>query len=84
MITIGFAQTSYTVSESVGTFQVGVEVFNPTDDQPLPGTQYIALVIQTIPGTASKCTDNCIYNSILSLSMSQNNMMIYTVYSWRK
>ena len=59
MITIGFANTSYTVSESVGTFQVDVQVFNPRDDQPLPVEIYLVLlVVQTVSGTASKCTDN--------------------------
>ena len=58
MITIGFADASYTVNESVGTFQVDVQVFNPTDDQPLPPSVYF--VIQTVSGTASKTSaQNC-------------------------
>lgn len=52
MITIGFADASYTINESVGTFQVDVQVFNPTDDQPL--SPLVDLVIQTVSGTASK------------------------------
>ena len=52
MIVIGFATASYTVNESVGTFQVDVQIFNPADDQPLSAA--ISAVVQTIAGTASK------------------------------
>ena len=49
---IGFANTSYTVSETVGMLQVDVQVFNLPDDQRLPAT--VNLVIQTVSGSASK------------------------------
>ena len=54
-IIIGFANTSYTVNEAAGTLQVEVQVFSPPDGQPLPAT--VNLVIQSVSGSASKCTE---------------------------
>ena len=53
-IIIGFANTSYTVDETIGMLEVIVQVFNPPDDQTLPAT--VELVIQTVSGSASKYT----------------------------
>ena len=70
-IVIGFADANYTVSESVGTFQVDIQVFNPTDDQPL--LLVIPVFVQTIDGTASKLVHRI------------NNNIDAAVYSsWRK
>ena len=52
---IGFTNTSYTINEGIGTLQVDVRVLNPPDDQPLPAS--VDLVIQTVSGSASKCTE---------------------------
>ena len=60
-IIIGFTNTSYTVDEGIGTFQVEVQVFSPPDEQPLPGS--VELVIQSVSGSASKCT---VYFKILT------------------
>ena len=51
VLIIGFANTSYTVSETVGILQVDVQVFNLPDDQRLPAT--VNLVIQSVSGSAS-------------------------------
>ena len=51
-IIIGFTNTSYTVDEQIGTFQVEVQVFSPPDDQPLQAS--VELVIQLVSGSASK------------------------------
>ena len=61
-IIIGFANASYTVDETAGTLQVDVQVFSPPDNQPLPPTTY--LVIQTVSGSASKCTEPVYLKSI--------------------
>jgi hypothetical protein len=52
VLMIGFANTSYTVSETVGMLQVDVQVFNLPDEQRLPAT--VDLVIQTVSGSAGK------------------------------
>ena len=54
-INIGFINTSYTVDEDIGTLQVDIQVLNVPDEQPLPASVY--LVIQTVSGSASKCTE---------------------------
>ena len=54
-IIIGFTNTSYTVDEIIGTFQVEVQIFSPPNDQPLQAA--IELVIQSVSGSASKCTE---------------------------
>ena len=51
-IIIGFEVTKYTVSESVGTQEVFVRVFNPLDDQSLPAS--VDVFIQTVAGNASE------------------------------
>ena len=51
-IIIGFTNTSYTVDEGIGTFQVEVRVFSPPDEQPLQAA--VELVIQSVSGSASK------------------------------
>ena len=53
-IVIGFTDTSYTADEGVGALQVDIRVFNVPDDQPLP--IFVDLVIETVSGSASKCT----------------------------
>ena len=52
-IIIGFVDTSYTVDEAVEMLQVDVRVFSPPDNVNLP-VRVIYLVIQTLPGSASK------------------------------
>ena len=64
VIIIGFTNTSYTVNEGVGNFQVDVQVFNLPDNQPIPAT--VDLVIQTVSGSASKCTE-LVYFKVLML-----------------
>ena len=54
-IIIGFTNTSYTVDEGIGTFQVEVQVFSPPDEQPLQTA--IELSIQSVSGSASKCIE---------------------------
>jgi hypothetical protein len=54
-IIVAFTNTSYTVDEEIGTLQVDVRVLNPSDDQPLPAS--VDLVIQSVSGSASKCTE---------------------------
>ena len=54
-IIIGFTTTSYTVDEDIGTLQVDVRVLNSPDDQPLPAS--VDVVIQSVSGSASKCTE---------------------------
>ena len=54
-IIIGFTNTSYTVNEDIGTLQVKVQVLNVPDEQPLPAT--VDLVVQSVSGSASKCTE---------------------------
>ena len=61
-IIIGFTNTSYTVDEGIGTLQVDVQVFSPPDDQLL--TASVDLVIQTVSGSASKCTEPVYLTSI--------------------
>ena len=63
-IVIGFTNTSYTVDEGIGTLQVDVQVFSPPDDQFIQGTTL--LVIQTVSGSASKCTEK-VYFKLLML-----------------
>ena len=58
-IVIGFANTSYTVNETIGMLEVTVQVFSPPDEQTLPAT--VNLVIQTVSGSASKYT-KLVYN----------------------
>ena len=53
-VVIGFVDTSYTVSEGIGTLQVDVRVRNIPDDQPLPVSNSVDLVIQSVSGSASK------------------------------
>ena len=60
-IIIGFTNTIYTVDEGIGNLQVEIRVLNVPDDQPLPD-----LVIQTVSGSASKCTEP-VYLKILML-----------------
>ena len=55
VIIIGFTNISYTVDEDIGTLQVDVRVLNVPDDQPLPAS--VDLVIQSVSGSASKCTE---------------------------
>ena len=43
-IIIVFEETQYTVSESVGTQEVFVSVFNPPDDLSLPTSKYLSLI----------------------------------------
>ena len=54
-IIIGFTNTSYTVDEDIGTLQVDVRVLNVPGDQPLPAS--VDVVIQSVSGSASKCTE---------------------------
>ena len=54
-IVIGFADTNYTVNETIGMLEVTVQVFSPPDDQMLPAS--VLLVIQTVSGSASKYTE---------------------------
>ena len=66
-IIIGFTNTNYTVDEGIGTLQVDVQVFHVPDNQPLPTS--VALVIQTVSGSASKGTEPVYLTSILILSI---------------
>ena len=61
-IVIGFTDTSYTVDEGVGTLQVDIRVFNVPDDQLL--AIFVGLVIETVSGSASKCTELVYLTSI--------------------
>ena len=54
-IIIGFTNISYTVDEDIGNLQVDVRVLNVPDEQPLPPS--VDLVIQSVSGSASKCTE---------------------------
>ena len=54
-IIIGFTNTSYTVDEGFGTLRVDVQVLNVPDEQPLPAP--VVLTIQSVSGSASKCTE---------------------------
>ena len=63
-IIIGFTNTSYTIDEGIGTLQVDVQVFSPPNDQLL--TASVDLVIQTVSGSASKCTEP-VYLKVLML-----------------
>jgi hypothetical protein len=65
-IIFGFVDTSYTVNEGVGTLQVDVRVLNVPDDQPLPFS--VDLVIQSVSGSASKCTEP-VYLKVLILNI---------------
>ena len=60
-IIIGFTNTSYTVDEDVGILQVDLQIFVPPNDQPLQA--FVELVIQSVSGSASKCT---VYFKILT------------------
>ena len=63
-IVIGFTNTSYTVDEGIGILQVDVQIFNLLEDQFIQGTTL--LVIQTVSGSASKCTE-LVYLKVLML-----------------
>ena len=56
-VIIGFEETSHTISESMGTLEVYVRVFNPLDDQRLLTS--FDFVIQTVAGSAGKIAIWC-------------------------
>jgi hypothetical protein len=61
-VIIGFARTSYSVIESVGTLQVDIEVFYPYG-HPFPPTgihMHVGVFVETISGTASKCIESTV------------------------
>ena len=64
VIIIGFTNISYTVDEDIGTLQVDIRVLNVPDDQPLPAS--VDLVIQSVSGSASKCTE-LVYLKVLKV-----------------
>ena len=55
-IVIGFTDTSYTVDEGVETLQVDIRIFNIPDNRPLLTS--VDLIIETVSGSASKCTEH--------------------------
>ena len=63
-ILIGFMNTSYTVDEGIGILQGDIQVFNSPNDQFIQRTTL--LVIQTVSGSASKCTE-LVYLKVLML-----------------
>ena len=64
-IIIGFEETNYTVSESVGTLEVYVSVTSPPSDVELFAT--IRLGIQSVPRTASKYYQDCVEHNVNTL-----------------
>ena len=65
-IIIGFENTTFTVDESVGTFDVYVHVTSPPMNVEL--FTYVDLVIQTMDRNASKDKDSCSFVAFISLS----------------
>ena len=65
VILVGFANTSYIINETNGMLQVRVQAFNPPDTYPLPAT--VSLVVQTVSGSASKCTELALHLKVLML-----------------
>jgi hypothetical protein len=74
-IRIGFTNTNYTVDEGIGILLVDIQVFSVPNEQPLP--VIVELVIESVPGSACKCTE-LVY---LKVSIS---LYVYYSFSWRK
>ena len=59
---VGFVNTTYIVSETIGTLEVVVQVFNPPDNESLPAS--FNLNIESVSESAGMCTklDQCVTN----------------------